>query len=115
MAEDTPTRDENMIAALKRERATYVSRGQDDRVAQVDEQLKHYGYEGQQDPATDPDGGPKGRTPQGDQRTADGGKDDQRTAPPAGAPKASPASGAAGAKPATSTSSGTRGGAKSKE
>ncbi len=38
-------RDENMIAALKRERAVYVSRGDTDRVAQVDEQLKHYGHE----------------------------------------------------------------------
>lgn len=74
MADDSPTRDENMIAALKRERATYVQRGDDDRVAQVDEQLKHYGYEGEQDPAIDPaTGAPKGRTTpeEAQQRTAD--------------------------------------------
>lgn len=44
-------RDEQMIAALKRERATYVARGLDDRVAQVDEQLAHYGYEGGEEKA----------------------------------------------------------------
>ncbi|MGI5288033.1 hypothetical protein ACQEVF_32475 [Nonomuraea polychroma] len=57
----TKPRDEQMIAALKRERATYASRGDDDRVKQVDEQLKHYGYEGTQDP--DPGAGaePRGR------------------------------------------------------
>ncbi|MEU9220143.1 hypothetical protein AB0D47_26800 [Streptomyces sp. NPDC048376] len=38
-------RNENMIAALKRERALYVSQGDDARVAQVDESLKYYGYE----------------------------------------------------------------------
>jgi hypothetical protein len=36
-------RDENMIAALKRERAGYAARGMTDRVAQVDEQLAYYG------------------------------------------------------------------------
>ncbi|MFE3762274.1 hypothetical protein ACFXPI_10975 [Streptomyces sp. NPDC059104] len=34
-----------MIAALLREREAYERRGQDERVAQVDEQLAHYGYE----------------------------------------------------------------------
>lgn len=43
MAENRP-RNENMIAALKLERAGYVARGLDDRVAQVDEQLKFYGH-----------------------------------------------------------------------
>lgn len=52
-------RDENMIAALKRERATYVAAGDDDRVRQVDESLKHYGYEPDGDSEQD---GPKGRT-----------------------------------------------------
>lgn len=37
-------RDENMIAALKRERAIYVAAGDDARVQQVDESLAHYGY-----------------------------------------------------------------------
>jgi hypothetical protein len=72
-------RDKNMIAALKRERATYVARGDDDRVSQVDEQLKHYGYEAEQDAVVDPTGGPAGRTPKsGRQRTtaADSGKSD---------------------------------------
>lgn len=56
-------RDENMIAALKRERAGYVARGMDERVAEVDEQLKHYGYEKPAEEAvTDDTGAPKGRT-----------------------------------------------------
>lgn len=62
-------RDENMIAALKRERATYVAAGQEDRVAAVDEQLQHYGYTGQQDPGAGDE--PKGRTGKDNrQRTA---------------------------------------------
>lgn len=68
-------RDENMIAALKRERAGYVARGDDDRVAQVDEQLREYGYEGEQDAVVDPSGAPKDRTTRaGRQRTADASK-----------------------------------------
>ncbi|MER5622499.1 hypothetical protein ABT061_15790 [Streptosporangium sp. NPDC002544] len=66
-------RDENMIAALKRERATYVSRGEDDRVAQVDEQLKHYGYEGTQDADPGAVVEPQGRTSTAGQRTAESG------------------------------------------
>lgn len=62
-------RDENMIAALKRERAIYVAAGDDDRVRQVDESLGHYGYE----PASSEDDGPQGRT-QAPQQTADQGK-----------------------------------------
>lgn len=62
-------RDENMIAALKRERAGYVARGLDGRVAEVDEQLTHYGYE--PTAATDDKGAPKGRTtPEGAKQTA---------------------------------------------
>lgn len=41
--------NEKMIAALLRERAGLVAQGKDERVAQVDEQLVHYGYR--------PDGG----------------------------------------------------------
>lgn len=74
MAESKP-RDEGMIAALKRERATYVARGDDDRVGQVDDQLREYGYEGEQDAVVDPTGAPKGRTTRaGRQRTADSDK-----------------------------------------
>ena len=36
---------EGMVDALVRERQGYVTRGLDDRVAQVDAQLKHYGAE----------------------------------------------------------------------
>jgi hypothetical protein len=83
-------RDENMIAGLRRERVGYVARGDAARVAQVDEQLAHYGYEPEQDAATDTDGGPKGRTADGGQRTADAAKKTaaKKTAavkPPAGA------------------------------
>lgn len=61
-------RNENMIAALKRERAIYVSQGDEDRVRQVDDSLRHYGYA--PDSADEQDG-PKRRTaPQ--KQTADG-------------------------------------------
>ncbi|TQS29134.1 hypothetical protein FLW16_12370 [Microbispora sp. KK1-11] len=68
-------RDENMIAALKRERAVYANQGDTDRVAQVDGQLKHYGYEGTQD--ADPNAPaepPQGRTAAGERQTAEGGQ-----------------------------------------
>lgn len=55
-------RNENMIAALRRERASYAARGLDERVKLVDEQLRFYGDE--------PDG-PQGRA-QAD--AADGAK-----------------------------------------
>ncbi|MFJ8842943.1 hypothetical protein ACIRFF_08575 [Streptomyces cyaneofuscatus] len=62
-------RDENMIAALKRERAAYVAHGKDDRVKQVDDQLRRLGYNPQGEDET---GGPQGRTPQDPaQQTAD--------------------------------------------
>lgn len=68
MAEDP------MVAALLRERAGYVSRGLDDRVAQVDEQLKVRGHTppGEAKEGEDPaDAPPKGRrTPA--KRTAQG-------------------------------------------
>ncbi|MFK0155377.1 hypothetical protein ACIQVK_25290 [Streptomyces sp. NPDC090493] len=41
---DEPETQDTMIAALLREREGYVQRGLKDRVAQVDEQLKHRGY-----------------------------------------------------------------------
>ncbi|MFE2300836.1 hypothetical protein ACFXAW_21935 [Streptomyces sp. NPDC059445] len=37
---DAPQTDDPMVAALLREREGYVGRGMDDRVAQVDEQLR---------------------------------------------------------------------------
>lgn len=43
--------DDKMIAALLRERAGLVSQGKDDRVAQVDEQLKLRGYREEDKPA----------------------------------------------------------------
>lgn len=36
-------RNDNMVAALLRERAAYAARGDQDRVEQVNEQLRHYG------------------------------------------------------------------------
>lgn len=72
---DEKVRDEAMIAALKRERATYASRGMDDRVAEVNEQLTHYGYE---HPETDP---PKGRrSAAAGKQTADDSKADAKSA-----------------------------------
>ncbi|MFD0885363.1 hypothetical protein ACFQ08_12475 [Streptosporangium algeriense] len=60
-AENPP--NENMIAALLRERAAYVAASNADRVAQVDEQLAYYGH-------TEAVEVPKGRTAGGKQ-TAD--------------------------------------------
>lgn len=91
MAQSKP-RDENMIAALKRERATYVARGDDDRVRQVDEQLRHYGH----NPEASEDNGPQGRTgPDGQQQTADATGSQATTA---GAPKVEPTQEAPAAK-----------------
>ena len=42
---DAPQTEDPMVAALLREREGYVGRGMDDRVAQVDEQLRLRGYE----------------------------------------------------------------------
>ena len=66
-----------MVAALLRERSAYVSRDDADRVAQVDAQLEHYGYqapaaETDAPPVTDPDGGPVDRSASGGQQTAEG-------------------------------------------
>lgn len=61
--------DDHMIAALKRERAGYVARGEDDRIRQVDEQLAHYGHT----PGPDEQDGPQGRTAP-PQQTTDRGK-----------------------------------------
>lgn len=59
---------DNMLAALKRERAGYVSRGLDDRVAQVDEQIAL--LRGDDSPETEE---PQGRRA-APQQTADRGK-----------------------------------------
>ncbi|MFE9764619.1 hypothetical protein ACFYPC_08830 [Streptomyces sp. NPDC005808] len=81
--------NDNMVAALLRERAVYESRGKTDRVQQVDEQLEHYGYT----PEPDETDGPQGRTAT-PQQTADQGK------PPA---KKTAAKKTAAAPPAPST------------
>ncbi|MGA5486698.1 hypothetical protein ACPCK1_02855 [Streptomyces pseudogriseolus] len=97
-------RNENMIAALKRERAIYVSQGDEDRVRQVDESLKHYGYTPDGDsPALDGDDGqtgPQDRTT-APQQTADQGKTPTKRADRKSSPAASPATpGAASTPPA---------------
>jgi hypothetical protein len=64
-------RDENMIAALMRERALYERRDDTERVAQVDEQLRYYQADEDEAPGGDE---PTGRTgPDTAQRTADSG------------------------------------------
>jgi len=69
-------RNENMIAALLRERAAYAARGDQDRVAQVNEQLRHYGATDEEindkpGGSDDRAGGPRGRAGRGSrQRTA---------------------------------------------
>ncbi|MFD6587266.1 hypothetical protein ACFWED_10335 [Streptomyces anulatus] len=62
------TRDENMVAALRRERAAYVAQGKDNRVQQVDDQLRRLGVSAE----PDEDDGPQDRTPADPaQQTAD--------------------------------------------
>ncbi|MCY0930789.1 hypothetical protein OTB20_32290 [Streptomyces sp. H27-H1] len=63
----TQKEDRKMIAALLRERESYVRRGETDRVRQVDEQLAHYGHEPEQADETEPAG--RGAAPAS---TADG-------------------------------------------
>lgn len=55
-----PQSEDPMVAALLRERAGYVGRGMNDRVAQVDEQLKLRGVE---PPADDKPAGASRSTP----------------------------------------------------
>ncbi|MFG2276968.1 hypothetical protein ACGFNY_45335 [Streptomyces chartreusis] len=62
---EAPKTEDPMVAALLREREGYVGRGMDDRVAQVDEQLKLRGHSLEGEP----------------KRAA---KDSGRTAPPKG-------------------------------
>jgi hypothetical protein len=111
-------RDENMIAALKRERAVYVSRGDDDRVRQVDEQLKHYGYEGEQDAVPGPEV-PQGRTATAGQQSAEGapagssGSATEKTASGTGSgPATGKASGGKSSGPATEKTAASGGGGK---
>ncbi|MDQ0992168.1 hypothetical protein [Streptomyces sp. V3I7] len=62
------SKNDTMIAALLREREGYERRGLEDRVRQVDEQLKHHGYAPEDDST-----GPRGRTAT-PQQTAQQGK-----------------------------------------
>ncbi|MGW6309137.1 hypothetical protein ACWFRQ_17660 [Streptomyces niveus] len=60
--------DERMIAALLRERGAYVAQNRQDRVDQVDEQLRRLGH----DPEDQDDGLPAGRSGiEATQQTAD--------------------------------------------
>lgn len=64
------TRDENMIAALLRERDVYQRQGKKDRVEQVDDQLRHLGHSPDSEDQGDRE--PVGRTPADPgQQTAD--------------------------------------------
>jgi len=74
-------RDENMIAALLRERAGYEAQGKTARVEQVNEQLAHHGYDPDE---TDENAGPEGRTAP-PRQSADSGTGDgtAQTAAPA--------------------------------
>ncbi|MFF0136762.1 hypothetical protein ACFYRN_09975 [Streptomyces sp. NPDC005227] len=56
---DEPQTEDPMVAALLRERAGYVGRGMQDRVAQVDEQLQLRGVE---PPAADKTDAPASRS-----------------------------------------------------
>ncbi|MFE7516115.1 hypothetical protein ACFU8I_33515 [Streptomyces sp. NPDC057540] len=80
---DEPQTEAPMIAALLREREGLKQRGLDDRVKQVDEQLKHHGYKPRRTSAKDPAATtpPAPATPPG----GDGPKDPAPATPPAGA------------------------------
>jgi hypothetical protein len=58
---EAPATTDTMVAALLRERESLVARGLDDRVSQVDEQLKLRDY--------NPDDAPKGSKPRRTQQT----------------------------------------------
>lgn len=66
---DEPQTEDPMVAALLREREGYVQRGMDDRVAQVDEQLKLRGHKPPADEKTSAPASrstpPKGRRARG--------------------------------------------------
>ncbi|MFJ3786979.1 hypothetical protein [Streptomyces sp. NPDC090093] len=79
---DEPQTEDPMVAALLREREGLKQRGLDDRVKQVDEQLKFYGYRPRRAAAKEPAppapptppegpeaGAPKGRQQQTTQKT----------------------------------------------
>lgn len=101
-----------MIAALKRERATYVARGLDDRVAEVDKQLKHYGHEPAAE-STDENGAPKGRTtPEGAKQTTAEGSKQTAEAPKQTAAKPEAAKPSTAAKPSPQTAAQKRAGGK---
>ncbi|MFE2353064.1 hypothetical protein [Streptomyces parvulus] len=78
-----PQSEDTMIAALLREREGLVQRGLDDRVSQVDEQLRLRGYKGprrgQQKPAA-PTPADVPAAPVPEQKT----EDEQRAEPPKG-------------------------------
>jgi hypothetical protein len=83
MAEEPETTD-TMVAALLREREGYAARGMKDRVAQVDEQLKHRGYK--------PRGSRQSKPAANSTPPADGKKaeDEQRAQPPQGRTQQTP-------------------------
>ncbi|KIF69239.1 hypothetical protein HY68_12620 [Streptomyces sp. AcH 505] len=72
---DEPQTDDPMVAALLRERAGYATRGMDERVAQVDEQLKLRGHAPSASPTPGPSTGdarsaaPKSRQPRRTEKT----------------------------------------------
>jgi hypothetical protein len=78
--------DPKMVAALRRERAGYEARGLTDRVAQVDEQLAHYGAD--ETPET-----PQGRTGDDPAQQTAAGSDPAPPEPPT-APDLEPEAGA---------------------
>jgi hypothetical protein len=59
--------DDKMIAALLRERVGFERANNEGRLEQIDEQLKHYGYEAPADSESPkaPAGDPKKQAPQG--------------------------------------------------
>lgn len=68
------TKNDKMVAALLRERVALEQQGKADRVAQVDEQLIHFGYEGDEGKAKARKQPPQGRTAKPQQTTAEDDK-----------------------------------------
>jgi hypothetical protein len=85
---DAPQTEDPMVAALLREREGYVQRGMDDRVAQVDEQLRLRGAQPPAAPDTGTGTGTDTSTTQDAPKTSEeraaAAEQETRTEPPKG-------------------------------
>ncbi|MFC8156316.1 hypothetical protein ACFUO0_20075 [Streptomyces cinereoruber] len=76
---DEPQTEDPMVAALLREREGLKQRGLDDRVKQVDEQLKFHGYRPRRAAAKEPTPPTPPTPPEGSEAGAPKGRQQQTT------------------------------------